>query len=127
MNQNFLPLKCHYETERHRKFGVSLHEISVNMDSERMEAVLRVLSPMEQSYLTLDAQALIYKYRSQKWLSPRQLEELITEVVTIARMRQVPSDGKLVDAILHNMGDIPDSDVFINADDPNDEQKHLLN
>ena len=92
-----------------------------------MDSVLRVLSPIEQSCLTLDAQALIYKYRSQKWLSPRQLEELITEVVTIARMRQIPSDGKLVDAILHNMGESVYGEVVIHADDSDDEQKLLMN
>ncbi len=89
--------------------------------------MLRVLSPLEQSCLTLDAQALIYKYRSQKWLSPRQLEELITEVVTIAHMRQIPSDGKLVDAILHNMGDVINGEVVIHADDSEDGQNRLMN
>ena len=71
-----------------------------------MSDVLRVLSPVEQLSLTVDAQALIYKYRSQKWLSPRLLEELITEVVTIARMQQYPADGKMVDMVLHHMGDV---------------------
>ncbi len=67
--------------------------------------MLRVLSPAEQSCLTLDAQALIYKYRSRKWLSPQQLEELITESVNIARIRHVPTDEQIVGTVLHHMGD----------------------
>lgn len=75
--------------------------------------MLRVLSPSEQKSLTVDAQALIYKYSSHKWVSPQQLEDLITEVVTIARIRQVPADDKLVCAVLYNMGD--ESKSGINA------------
>ena len=88
--------------------------------------LLRVLSPAEQLHLTVDAQALIYKYRSHKWLSPRLLEDLITEVVTIARMQQVPADGKLVDIVLHHMGDVIPSEEFLGSDAAEEEQHRAL-
>ena len=81
---------------------------------------------MEQQHLTVDAQALIYKYRSHKWLSPVLLEELITEVVTIARMRQVPADGQLVNMVLHHMGDVIPSGEFIGSDAADEEQHRAL-
>ncbi|BDF78881.1 hypothetical protein [Pyramidobacter piscolens] len=67
--------------------------------------MMRVLSPAEQSCLTVDAQALIYRYRTQKWLTQKQFEDLITEVVTISRMRQFPGDAELVAAVLHDLGE----------------------
>ena len=88
--------------------------------------MLRVLSPIEQQSLTVDAQALIYKYRSQKWLSPRQLEELITEVVTIARMRQVPADEELVSTVLHLMGDVLGSGEIFGSENAEAEQSRPL-
>ena len=91
-----------------------------------MERLLRVLSPTEQRSLTVDAQALIYKYRSHKWLSPKLFEELITEVVTIARMRQVPADGELVDAVLHNLGDVLSGDLIMDSEETETEQSRPL-
>lgn len=67
--------------------------------------MMRVLSPAEQSCLTVDAQALIYRYRTQKWLTQKQFEDLITEVVTISRMRQFPGDAELVATVLHDLGE----------------------
>ena len=87
---------------------------------------MRVLSPTEQRSLTVDAQALIYKYRSHKWLSPKLFEELITEVVTIARMRQVPADGELVDAVLHNLGDVLPGDLIMDSEETETEQTAQL-
>ena len=67
--------------------------------------MIRVLSPAEQSCLTVDAQALIYQYRTRKWLTQKQFEELITEVVAISRMRQFPGDAELVAAVLRSLGE----------------------
>ena len=88
--------------------------------------LLRVLSPVEQLHLTVDAQALIYKYRSHKWLSPRLLEDLITEVVTIARMQQIPADGKLVDMVLHHMGDVLPCGDFQGSETAEEERRRAL-
>ena len=44
-------------------------------------------------------------YRTQKWLTQKQFEDLITEVVTISRMRQFPGDAELVAAVLHDLGE----------------------
>ncbi len=89
--------------------------------------MLRVLSPDEQSCLTVDAQALIYQYCSRKWLQPRQLEELITQVVTISHLRRVPGDVELVTTVLHCMGEPETSPhvVEINMAAP-DAEHHLL-
>ena len=76
-----------------------------------MPELLRVLSPVEQSCLTLDAQALIYEYRSKKWLAPQQLELLITEVVSISRMRGQLADVGMVTAVLRNMGGTDDTSI----------------
>ena len=76
--------------------------------------LLRVLSPSEQLCLTLDAQALIYEYRSKKWLDPQQLELLITEVVSISRIRGQLADVGMVTAVLRNMGSV--DDVCLNLD-----------
>ena len=70
--------------------------------------MIRILSPAEQACLTADAQALIYRYRGQKWLTQKQFEELVTEVVAISRMRGFPGDVELVAAVLRNMGE-PDA------------------
>lgn len=67
--------------------------------------MLRVLSPAELMFLDEDAQAIICAYCNHKWLSPRLLEELITSVVTISRMRQVPADKELVDAVFRSLGE----------------------
>ncbi len=85
--------------------------------------MLRVLSPVEQSCLTVDAQALIYKYRSHKWLSPQQFEDLITESVNLARIRHVPTDVQLVDTVLHHMGD---DEGFAANSDGDDSSADLL-
>lgn len=65
----------------------------------------RILSPTEQFCLTEDAQALIYKYSSHHWLSQRQLEELITEVIVVSKIRQSRADAQLVSSILEHIGD----------------------
>jgi hypothetical protein len=65
----------------------------------------RVLTPAEQRCMTEDAQALIYKYSSRQWLSPSQLEDLITEVVIVSTLRQFRADADLVNAILEHLGD----------------------
>lgn len=88
---------------------------TTNSNRKDVPAMLRVLSPAEQSCLTLDAQALIYKYRSKKWLAPQQLELLITEVVTISKMRGLIGDANLVTAVLRNMGNADTGDS-INLD-----------
>lgn len=88
--------------------------------------MLRVLSPAEQSCLTTDAQALIYRYCSKNWLTPRQLEDLITSVVGISRIRHFPADEELVTFVLRSMGD-PESIPLIEEDAiPTGEKKQLL-
>lgn len=70
-----------------------------------MPALQRVLTPAEQRCMTEDAQALIYKYSSRQWLSPTQLEDLITEIVIVSTMRQFRADADLVNTILEHLGD----------------------
>lgn len=77
--------------------------------------MLRVLSPAERSCLTLDAQALIYEYRSKKWLAPQQLELLITEVVTISKMRGDLADPELITTVLRNMGSTDEATINIDT------------
>lgn len=74
------------------------------LEKKGCACMIRVLSPAEQSCLTVDAQALIYQYQAQKWLTQKQFENLITEVVMISKMRQFPGDTELVAAVLHAMG-----------------------
>ncbi len=89
--------------------------------------MLRILSPDEQACLTIDAQALIYRYCSSEWLSQRQLEEMITQVVTISHIRRVPGDVDLVNTVLQCMGE-PESHPRVIEINPaiSDAEKHLL-
>ena len=76
---------------------------------------MRVLSPVEQNLLTKDAQALIYKYRNERWLQPRQMEELLTELVVLSQMRRTPSDAQIVTAILSRMGSLEEGAVSLES------------
>ncbi len=89
--------------------------------------MLRILSPDEQACLTIDAQALIYKYCSGEWLSQRQLEEMITQVVTISHIRRVPSDADLVKSVLQRMGESQSFPHVIEINSAiSDTENHLL-
>ena len=88
--------------------------------------MIRVLSPAEQSCLTVDAQALIYRYRTQKWLTQKQFEELITEVVAISRMRGLPGDAELVAAVLRSMGEAETAAGFWEVSLQKQESDHLF-
>ena len=88
--------------------------------------MIRVLSPAEQSCLTVDAQALIYRYRTQKWLTQKQFEDLITEVVAISRMRGLPGDAELVAAVLRSMGEADTAAGWCEVSLQKQESDHLF-
>ncbi|MDY3868052.1 MAG: hypothetical protein SOZ52_01610 [Pyramidobacter sp.] len=88
--------------------------------------MLRVLDPAEQSCLTLEAQSLIYQYQNKNWLSPQQIEQLITETVIISQIRQTPGDAKLVTSVLMAMGDSSDTIAAAISLDQAEEKKPRL-
>ena len=88
--------------------------------------MLRVLDWQEQSCLTIEAQALIYEYRSKGWLTPQQLERMITETVIISQLRQFPGDVDLITSVLMSMGAERDEPIVLSSQLTENKSSRLL-